>query len=136
MILTKEKIESVDLDKLINEKISAKKLSEMLLIVPTNRKIRSLKKEIISQSPDGTAIGLNIETLSLITFKLLSCVKSFKELSEAASSVFIMQSAEELAGKLKYFNVYKNGIPKGSLDRIRSVISEYKRIGITPAALL
>lgn len=136
MILSKEKIESVDLDLLVNEKINGKKFSEMLLIVPTNRKIRSLKKEIISQSPDGTAIGINMETLGLIAFKLLSAVKSFKELSEAASSVFIMQSAEELAGKLKYFNVYKNGIPKGSLDRIRSVISEYKRIGITPAALL
>ena len=42
MILTKSKISEIDLDFEINNKIRNGKLDELLLIVPTNRKIRYL----------------------------------------------------------------------------------------------
>ena len=133
MILTRENIASVDIDFLINQKIGLGEADEFLLIVPTNRKVRNLKKEIISQLPNKAASGLNIETLGTLSTKLLSEWKSFKQLSEAASTVFIKQSASEI--KLRYLSLYKEEIPFGTLDRIRSVISEYKRSGITPNVL-
>lgn len=133
MILTRENIASVDIDFLINQKIELGAADEFLLIVPTNRKVRNLKKEIISQLPNKAASGLNIETLGTLSTKLLSEWKSFKQLSEAASTVFIKQSASEI--KLRYLSLYKEEIPFGTLDRIRSVISEYKRSGITPNVL-
>ncbi len=133
MILTKENIGDVNVDLLISEKIDASKLSELLLIVPTNRKARNLKKEFISRIPNRATSGLNIETLGTISTKLLSITHPFKQLSEAAATVFIRQSASEI--ELKYFSLYKNEIPFGALDRIKNVISEYKRQGITPSVL-
>ncbi len=45
MILTKCKVNAVDLDQRIDDIIKNGKLNELLLIVPTNRKIRYLKKK-------------------------------------------------------------------------------------------
>lgn len=133
MILTKENIRSVDIDALINEKISSGRIEELLLIVPTNRKARNLKKEIISLMPGNSAASINIETVGTISSKLLKENKQFINLSEAASVVFIKQSAAEI--NPRYFSIYKTEIPFGTLDRIKNVISEYKRHGISPETL-
>lgn len=130
MILTKQNIERIDIDQLINEKIITNSINELLLIVPTNRKARSLKKEIISRMPNHSAAEISIETLGTISSKLLKESMPYKQLSEAASIIFIKQSVSEI--KLRYFSVYKYEIPFGTLDRIKNVISEYKRQGITP----
>lgn len=133
MILTKNNINSVDIDFLINEKITRDRIGELLIIVPTNRRLRKLKKEIISAMPLNAGSDINIETLSTLTQKILSSVKAFQDLSESASTVLIKQSAVET--DLKYFSNYKNEIPAGTLDRIKNVISEYKRQGICPEHL-
>ncbi|MEG8946334.1 PD-(D/E)XK nuclease family protein [Rosettibacter firmus] len=133
MILTKLNIEKVDIDYLINEKITDNTVSELLLIVPTNRKVRNLKKDIISLMPSRSAVELNIETLGTFSSKILNHIKPFRQLSEAASIVFIKQCFTEI--KPKYFSIYKNEVPFGTLDRIKNVITEYKRHGITPSHL-
>ncbi len=133
MILTKENIASVDVDSFIARKIESNEIHELLLIVPTNRKARNIKKEIISKIPLRAASGLNVETLGTISTKLLQLAKPFKKLSEAAATVFIKQSAEEI--QMRYLSLYKDEIPFGTLDRIKSVISEYKRHSITPDIL-
>ncbi len=48
MILSKNKIKSLNPDDLLNDFIQQEKLDELLIIVPTNRKIRYLKRELIS----------------------------------------------------------------------------------------
>ena len=141
MILTKENIAAINIDKLIDEKISRSKVNELLIIVPTNRKARNLKKEIITRISNQAVSGLNVETLGTISSKLLQTTKPFKQLSEAAATVFIKQSAEELSNtkserSLKYFSQYKDEIPFGTLEMIKNVISEYKRQSITPEILL
>jgi ATP-dependent helicase/nuclease subunit B len=133
MILTKENIVSVDIDSMVNDKIKSGNVNRLLLLVPTNRKARNIKKEIISGSPGQAASGINIETLGTIAAKILNETKPFRQLSEAAASVFIKKCAAET--KLKYFSLYKDEIPFGTLDRIKNVISEYKRQGISPAGL-
>ncbi len=45
----------------------------------------------------------------------------------------LINSAEEL--NLSYFAAYSQGIPFGTLDKIKNVISEYKKHGIDPALL-
>ncbi len=133
MILTKTNIDKVDLELLIDEKIKSRNVEQLLMIVPTNRKARSVKKEIISLMPDRSAQGINVETLGTISSKILSQTQPFLQLSEAAATVFIKQCAAEL--KLKYFSLYKKEIPFGTLDRLKNIISEYKRHGITPEYL-
>jgi len=133
MILTKENIASIDIDFLVNEKIKSGNVNRILLLVPTNRKARDIKKEIITDSPGQAASGINIETLGTIAEKILNETKPFRQLSEAAASVFIKKCTAEI--KLKYFSLYRDEIPFGTLDRIKNVISEYKKQGITPTGL-
>ncbi len=135
MILTKSNEKFIDLDFIIDEKIKSKRLNELLLIVPTNRKSRYLKKDLISFSPNQVTGKINLETIGTYSTNLLfsDSKSSAKVLSEAASTVLIKQSINEC--KLNYFSNYQKEIPFGTLERIKNVISEYKRHGITPANL-
>jgi ATP-dependent helicase/nuclease subunit B len=140
MILTKCRIDSVDLDQKIDDKIQNKQLNELLIIVPTNRKVRYLKKGIISSSPGQSAGKINLETIGTFAANLFfsgsgnggTGLRRSKILSEAASSVLLKQSFQECSPK--YFENNKD-IPSGTLERIKNVISEYKKNGITPANL-
>lgn len=136
MILTKNSKTSIDIDLEIDQKIKTGKLNELLLIVPTNRKSRYLKKELISLSPGKSTCKINLETIGTYTTKLLfdNSETSTKIISDAAASVLIKQSFQNT--KLKYFSYYKKDVPTGTLDRIKNVISEYKKHGITPKILL
>ncbi len=133
MILSKTLSVSVDLDRLVDDYIRSGKINRLLILVPTNRKLRNLKKEIISLSPDETVSGINLETLTTISSRILGESNRFHELSEAASTILIKQSALEI--ETKYFKAYREEIPFGTLDRIKNVISEYKKHGITPELL-
>ncbi len=135
MILTKKNILSVDLDDLINKKTREKKLNELLRIVPTNRKIRSLKREIISETPGRAIDKLNLETIGTFSTRILltNYQTRVRVLSEAASATLMKQSFQET--ELKYFSDYGEDIPLGTLERIKNVISEYKKHGITPELL-
>lgn len=135
MILSKSKIDSIDLDTIIDGKIKSGKLDEFLLIVPTNRKIRSLKREIISLTDGKACSKLNLETIGTLSSNLLFANTNMnaETLSESASAVLLDQCVNECI--LKYFSNYKNEFPHGTLTRIKQVISEYKKRGITPGIL-
>jgi len=134
MILTKEKIKALSIVELIDDKIENDTVYSLLIIVPTNRKLRQLKKTIIASYKQKPITKINIETLTTLTTKINNFHKAFLPLSEATSSVLIKQAVEELS--LKYFAAYSLGVPFGTLDKIKNVISEYKRHGITPSNLL
>lgn len=136
MILSKSKIQSVNLDELINEYVLQDKLDELLIIVPTNRKIRYLKRELISSSPKKSVTKLFLYTLGTFATKIFQSdnFSSAKVLSDAAAAVLLNKSFNET--ELKYFSNYQGEIPRGTLDRIKNVISEYKRNGISPEQII
>jgi hypothetical protein len=123
MILTKSNENSIDLDFEINKKIELKSLNSLLLIIPTNRKIRYLTREIISISPGQSTGNLNLETLGTFSTNLLFKDSPSKSriLSEASATVLLKQSFQEV--QLKYFSNYGDEIPAGTLERIRNVVS-------------
>lgn len=136
MILTKNSRKSIDLDLEVNQKIKAGKLNELLLVVPTNRKSRYIKKELISLSLGKSTAKINLETIGTYSTKLLfdNSDASNKVISDAAASVLLKQSFHE--SKLNYFSYYKKDVPAGTLDRIKNVISEYKKHGVSPKVLM
>lgn len=133
MILTKDNIKSINLDNRIYQYVNSGRFSEFIIIVPTNRRLRNLKKTFIDNSPNQVSTGINIETLTTISSRLLKQSESYTELSEAASSVFIKKSSEKIT--FEYFNNYRDSLPEGTLDRLKNVISKYKEAGITPERL-
>lgn len=136
MILSKSKISSINIDYLINDHIINKTLDELLIIVPTNRKIRYLKRDLISLSPDNAVAKLNLYTLSTFSSGIFLDNNNTQPevLTEPSSAVLLNKAFSDT--ELKYFSNYKNGIPRGTLDRIKNVISEYKQNGIYPDNLL
>lgn len=134
MILTKGNKKEFYFESLLESKIFSGQLESLLVIVPTNRKARDLKKKIIDNYKDKPVSKIYIETLSTLSTDILKKHKSFIQLSEAAATVLIKESAE--ATPLKYFALYTKGIPFGTLDKIKNVISEYKKHGITPELLV
>ncbi len=135
MILSKCDIKEINLDLIVDSKIKSGKLSEILFIVPTNRKIRFLKRELISASPNKVAEGINLETIGTFAVKLLLGFEGHSRLiSDEAAIVLLKQSFQET--ELKYFSNYRDEIPFGTLERVKNVISEYKRHSITPELLM
>lgn len=135
MILSKVNVTEIDLNAETNKKISASSLNTLLIIVPTNRKVRNLKRELIRLSPYGASGKINIETIGSLASKLFFLTENYKShlLGEAASTVLLNQSFREI--KKEYFGNYKDEIPFGTLERVKNVISEYKRHGISPDSL-
>ena len=134
MILSKNNIGQVNFELFFKSKLISENPEKILLVVPTNRRLRDLKKKIISNFIDRPVSKINIETLTTLTNKLLKEKQSFASLSEAAASVLIKETTEEL--QLTYFAAYSKGIPFGTLDKIKNVISDYKKHGILPEILL
>ncbi len=135
MLLSNQKINIDNIRAFTENSVKNGKGSEILTLVPTNRKARKTKKEFITLSPKRTLTTANIETLSTLATKLLAVKKVFHPLDDATSSYILRQSAESITPK--YFRHYKENIfPRGTLEKIKLVISEYKRTGITPDALL
>lgn len=136
MILSKNKIERIDPDNLISDFINQEKLGEILLIVPTNRKIRYLKRQLISQSPGTSVSKLNLHTFETFTTQIFQTndLDLFKTISEASSAVLLSKSFKKT--ELKYFSNYKTEIPRGTLDRIKNVITQYKLNGISPDQII
>lgn len=133
MILTKEKIKEINIDELINKYLIEGIIEKILFIVPTNRKSRQLKKELLNYVKNKTAQKIKIETLETISEKLLQKNLIFHKISEAASFVFIKQAISKV--KLNYYSIFKDEIPQGTLEEIRNFILELKRNGITPDKL-
>ncbi len=134
MILTKGKLDEINLQAYIETKILTGQSESLLIIVPTNRKLRDLKKIIIDNFKVKPISKIYLETLTTLSTKILQEKKAFIPLSEAAASVLIKETVDQL--ELSYFNIYTKGIPFGTLDKIKNVISEYKRHGISAQTIL
>ena len=134
MILTKQDIATIDIDLFVNNKLREGKVNEILFIVPTKRKIRYLTRELISLSPNKAVSGLKIETIGSFAEKMLTEVEGNVNLISEESSILLLNHSFNKT-KLRYFSQYKEQIPFGTLERVKNVISEYKRHGITPERL-
>ena len=134
MILTKQKLDKIDIDQFIDDRLRNDQIGQVLFIVPTRRKIRYLTRELISISPGKSVSGLKIETIGSFAEKLLEEIEgNINLLSEEASILLLSHSFKKV--KLKYFSQYKDKIPFGTLERVKNVIAEYKRHGITAERL-
>ncbi|NUN10648.1 MAG: exodeoxyribonuclease V subunit gamma [Ignavibacteriaceae bacterium] len=131
MILTNQTEIKTDPKQRELELLAAGKAGDILYIVPTNRKARALRKAILDNSPGGSASGLQVTTLGTLCTNLFFRGNPEKDVvSEAVASVLLSQCFREL--NPDYFSPYDDGVPKGTLDRIRNVINQYKRNGLTP----
>lgn len=120
----------------ISEKIILNELSlnlnyeEWALVVPTNRMMRHLIKQITKQN--GHARDLNIFSMRMFANKLAGKIKPFVPLRESAAQAFIDYSIKKTLkeNRLKYFSIYVDNPTYSLLEKLRKIFSEYKRLGI------
>ena len=133
MIYSRLNVDELDLDSLITKNLNEDP-GKILVIVPTRRKQRNYKKQVITDRCNKDAARINIETFeSLVTRMLQSGSYSYNIPSDAAALVLLRQCISYK--ELSYFNAYKPDIPFGTLEKILKVIKEYKRHGIKPEDL-
>jgi ATP-dependent helicase/nuclease subunit B len=133
MILSKENIKEINIDDLIQQYLENGYIEKILFVVPTNRKARTLKKDLFNYAKNKSAERIKIETLETLSEKLLSVSKIFHSISEAASIIFLKQALSKV--KLEYYSNYREEIPAGTLEKIRNLILELKRNCVTPEEL-
>lgn len=129
MILSKDTIKKVNIDELIKAKLNNNRAGEILFIVPTNRKVRSMTNYLLSIQPETVNNRFNIETIESFSDKLLIGVLKYKTLNESTATVIIRQCIDNI--KPRYFMEYRSGIPAGTIKRLYDTFTEYKRQGIT-----
>ena len=134
MILSKSKYDLIDIDNIVNKKLSNRKSDELLIIVPTNRKARALNKYFLENSKDNAVTNLQIHTLTTLTtviFIELVNVEYFI-LDDATAIIKLKKIFSEL--DLNYFPKDQE-ITQGILLELKNVFSEFKRKGISPNLL-
>lgn len=133
MIYSRLNADELNLDNLITQNLNDDP-GKILVIVPTRRKQRNYKKQVITDRGNKDAAHINIETFESLVIKLLqSGSYSYNIPSDAAALVLLRQCISYK--ELSYFNAYKPDIPFGTLEKILNVIKEYKRHGIKPEDL-
>ncbi len=133
MIISKTNLLKIDIETKLIERIKSNKLQETLIVVPTNRKARNYKRQIVASCNSGVSSKIYLETITTLTQKILEPSLNFHLMSDAAASVLIKQSIDDVV--LKYFNIYKSKVPYGTLDRIKNVISKLKEHGISASEI-
>ena len=134
MLLSKSKYDLIDIENIVNEKLSNRKIDELLFIVPTNRKVRALNKYFLDNSKDNAVSNLRIHTLSTLSTLL------FKELVNG--EYFILDDATAIIKLKKIFSELElsyfpknQEITQGILLELKNIISEFKRKGISAELL-
>lgn len=134
MILSNKKEIKTDPRETVRRLVESGRGGEILYIVPTNRKVRNLRKQMLDFSPGGIIVNPRVLTLGTLCTSLFFRGNSEKDVvSEAVSSVLLSQCFREL--NPDYFSPYGGTVPRGTLERIRNVINQYKRNGLAPEVI-
>ncbi|GAB4131127.1 MAG: helicase-exonuclease AddAB subunit AddB [Ignavibacteriales bacterium] len=130
MILSNFVVPEIDLDVLINDHINSEQVDKILIVVPTNRRLRQIKKKLIEYSPRKSLSIINIETLWTLAKKILMANQSFIEMDDSTAKVLLGQCFDELS--LPFFRKYHHELPFGTLEKIKNYFSLLKENGIYP----
>jgi len=130
MVLSNSNRNIVNIDRMIDDLLKSNQSEKLLLVVPTNRKVRQLKKLFISQSPLKVVSQLNIETLWTLATKIYKTENSFIKLESPTANVLINQCFKIV--KPKTFQKYNESLPFGTQEAIKNYFSKLKENGIYP----
>ncbi|PJA96646.1 MAG: hypothetical protein CO129_05375 [Ignavibacteriales bacterium CG_4_9_14_3_um_filter_34_10] len=130
MILSNTDIKKINLDQLIDDYLIAGKIDKLLIVVPTNRRVRQLKKMLIDSTQRKTVSYINIETLWTLADKVLHKKMAYIDLDDAVAKVLLSQCFKK--SDLKFFNKFKHQLPFGTLEKIKNYFSKLKENGIYP----
>jgi ATP-dependent helicase/nuclease subunit B len=130
MILSNKDIKEINLDQLIDDYLNSGRIEELLVVVPTNRRARQLRKLFIESTPRKTVSLINVETLWTLASKILHKKISYIDLDDAVAKVILNQCFNN--SELKFFNKFRHQLPFGTLERIKNYFSKLKENGIYP----
>ncbi len=130
MLLSKLKSGGTFAQNLFIQKINEKKTYEILIIVPTNRKVRALTKYLIDNPINKAIAQPQIHTLSTLSNLIFREIidDDFFILDDVTSIIKLKKIFSELS--LSYFPKDQE-ITQGILFEIKNIVSDFKKKGIT-----
>lgn len=120
------------------ERMNAVDLENVILIVPTKRRIRHLTREILSAYKVAFST-LPFFTLELISLKVVEKVfPNLRQVEEPVISLLFNQAILSVRDELRYFHPRDRGsvLPRGTFEKIIHVIRKLKDSGVYPRTLL
>lgn len=134
MILAKRNFIDISPSNLIKDKLYNSRTNEILIIVPTNRKVRYLTTKFIEESQFNAVANPKIHTLSTLSFLLFEELinNEYFILDDATAVIQLKKIFSEV--DLQYFPKHEE-ITQGILLEIKNVISDLKKKGITSSLL-
>ena len=109
-----------------------------LVIVPTNRRIRHLTREILRLSENAVAPALALHTLESLCRLIYQTIPGARHVTGGAARTLLFQQAVgDVASRLRYFSLRegKVNLPRGTFEKLADVIVLLKESGITPDTL-
>src|SRR5258708_1445765 len=129
-------INSVDDE--IHRRLKLGETHSFLSIVPTKRKVRDLQREYLKTIPGGVTGACYLYTLETLAVELHALFCRPKRLvSGPVQALLVQEAIRFLEGTLLYFRS-RNGtrnLPRGTFQKIFSVVNVLKEQGIYPAIL-
>ncbi|MCX7763117.1 MAG: exodeoxyribonuclease V subunit gamma [Candidatus Kryptonium sp.] len=127
----------------IKSRIENGNFDSFIYIVPTRRKIRELRRELLEFSNNNALPELNLFTLDLFAQALYYSAKLEKPkrlISDTIQSLVFQVAIENVIHELEYFKppdeIKNKELPKGTLNKIIDTIIGLKEDGIYPEKLI
>lgn len=116
--------------------IARTQTKELLLVVPTKRRIRHLTREIVEREPRALAAP-PIFTVELLAARIFQAAfPNLRIVDEPVLTLLFHQAILSSHEKLTYFTRQRGlHIPQGTFERIVHAIRKLKEVGIYPDAL-
>jgi ATP-dependent helicase/nuclease subunit B len=122
----------------LEDVLSGSRLDEVLLVVPTKRRIRHLSRELLDQAQRGVAPALPIHTLESLAMALFSASPQARRMvSGPVQSLLFDAAVRSVRDRLAYFRPggRDHHLFRGTFEKIIAVILHLKEWGIDPATL-
>lgn len=115
---------------IIHKKISERKFSSFIYVVPTRRKVRYLIRELIEHSPDKVIPHIHIFTIGDLAEEIFkSKFSGWNKITPSLQFFLMKKLLNEL--QLDYFQARGKFIPNGLVELLIAVITRLKELGIS-----
>jgi ATP-dependent helicase/nuclease subunit B len=120
------------------ERINGGAFGTFLVIVPTNRRVRHLTRELVTRMPGGVGTHPNLHTLETLARTMFGEMYPRTRVVRGVTQALLYRKAVQTAGPLfRYFTLRSGAFPlqRGTFDTVTAVINRQKETGVTPDVL-
>lgn len=130
MILYRGEPRLTDVSALEQSYLNRDDLQKLIILVPTNRRVRTRVRQIIDEMPGRVTGNLQIETYSTLTQKLYERIAGRSEYISQVQGLYLLRKVLKET-EMFFGGKIRKEIPATLLENLHHAITEYKRYNIS-----